>query len=113
MQDVYMAIAEQKAKIVTTIKTRGKKFPPADAEEAVNLAKADNDNYKLLDSLIDKQIELIKIHARLVAPKIKSEAKEGTGSEEVISLSDDTIAQLKAMAKEEYLREIHYDLTDD
>jgi hypothetical protein len=111
MQDAYRAISEQRRKLMSTIKTRRKEFPPTDSEEAVNLAKADNDNFKLLDNLIEKQIKLIQIHAKLVAPKVKSESGDNTASEAM--LTDDALKQLREMAKEEYMKEIHYDLSQD
>lgn len=112
MQEAYRAIDEQKKKIVSTIRNRRKDFPPEDIDEAVNLAKADNDNFKLLDNLIEKQIKLIQIHTKFVAPKVKSDSTNENGITEEM-LSDDAIEQLKQMAKEEYLKEIHYDLTQD
>lgn len=113
MQEAYRDIDEQKRKLMATIRSRRQMFTDVeqDVEDTVNLAKADTDNFKLLDNLIEKKIKLIQIHTKLVAPTIKTEKGEESKSNKM--LDSNMIKELRAMAKENNKRDIEYNLNED
>lgn len=115
MQEAYRDIDEQKRKLMATIRSRRQMFTDdeQDVEDAVNLAKADTDNFKLLDSLIEKKIKLIQIHTKLVAPSATTKSEKDGASKSKKVLDSDMIKELRAMAKESNKKEIEYNLNED
>lgn len=104
MQEVYRDCDEQKIKILASIKNRQVKFPAGDYQEEGILGKLEIDSIKLLNDVIDKKVKILALHARIVGvkpetPTTSEQLKKGNAI-----LTDDEIAALSIIAKNEQQR---------
>lgn len=110
MAEAYRDCDDQKSKVITALKNRRNSTTPEDIEDHVDLAKAENDNFKLLDNLIDKKIKLIQLHAKLVLPVIEAKGEEIAATQQI--LSEEAMKSLRQMAEEEFRNDINYNLEE-
>jgi hypothetical protein len=68
IQEVFRDCSEQKRRSVTELKERKKRFEPQveDFEQMKTLADANNGTLRVINDVIAKKLELIKIQARVV-----------------------------------------------
>ena len=108
MAEAYRDIDTQKTKILSSLKARKNAWNAEDIEDAIILAKAETDDYKLLDNLIDKKIKLIQIHSKLVTPSQKLEETVVAATQQI--LTDNVMKELRELAEEENQTEVKYSL---
>lgn len=83
IQDAFRDCSEQKKRVVSEYRARKRQFTAEGFDEMKVLSDANNANYKTINELISKKIELIKVQAKLVqmagiSPKVVNNAKTPT-----------------------------------
>lgn len=114
MEEAFRECDFQKKKVLASLQARREAFPAGDIEDAVNLGKLENDNFKLLKDINDVRIKLITQMVKLVSPTIemKDPREKLNDKPDAPILNTDLMDELRMMAEQEAKKEIKYNLED-
>lgn len=104
IDEVYRDCAEQKSKALSELRERKSRFQTFDdleVEEVTAIGNVNNNTLKVLDGVISKKIELLKIHTKIV--KELNQNSPINNPKEIAKasgLNQATISQLQKIAQE-------------
>lgn len=110
IQDVFRDCSEQKKRAVTEYNNRNKAYSPdvKSFEQMKVLSEANNGTMKVINDLIAKKIELLKIHSRIISVHGIDEAVKGATMTNLPDLKPSNLLMDTPLSSEELtkLREL-------
>jgi len=111
MREAYRDCDEQKKAILEKISERTSKAKPEDFQDELELARYFNESRKVLNDVIDKNIKLIQIRAKVIGTSKINSDKEEQEVHEMPTLSQDDIAKLRENILKDMEQDNTYDLS--